>query len=171
MLPIKLESLLISLNFISLVFNMLLSYGLMFSSTRKIGPIVFLRISNLLLVTLFIERWISFQQFPISNLYESLLFLVWILLCIQLFISSDSPTNNSNLTLDIGPLLSPLILLIYSFAVLSLPTPMQELTPLLPALQSNWLVMHVTFMLISYGFLIAGSMLSITFLFLYLGSG
>jgi cytochrome c-type biogenesis protein CcsB len=41
---------------------------------------------------------------------------------------------------------------------------MQKSSPLVPALQSNWLMMHVSMMLVSYGTLIIGSLLSILFL-------
>lgn len=45
---------------------------------------------------------------------------------------------------------------------------MQQITPLIPALQSNWLMMHVTVMLLSYTALICGTLLSISFLILSL---
>ena len=41
---------------------------------------------------------------------------------------------------------------------------MQASSPLVPALQSNWLMMHVTVMILSYAALILGSLLSIGFL-------
>lgn len=41
---------------------------------------------------------------------------------------------------------------------------MQKITPLIPALQSNWLMMHVTVMLLSYAALICGTLISISFL-------
>jgi cytochrome c-type biogenesis protein CcsB len=41
---------------------------------------------------------------------------------------------------------------------------MQQSSPLVPALQSNWLMMHVTVMILSYAALILGSLLSIGFL-------
>jgi ABC-type transport system involved in cytochrome c biogenesis permease subunit len=37
-------------------------------------------------------------------------------------------------------------------------------TALVPALQSNWLVMHVTVMMLSYGALLAGCLLAICYL-------
>ena len=40
------------------------------------------------------------------------------------------------------------------------------MTALIPALKSNWLMMHVTVMLLSYAALLSGSLLSIFFLFL-----
>jgi ABC-type transport system involved in cytochrome c biogenesis permease subunit len=41
---------------------------------------------------------------------------------------------------------------------------MQKSSPLVPALQSNWLMMHVSMMLLSYATLIMGSLLCILFL-------
>lgn len=43
---------------------------------------------------------------------------------------------------------------------------MHQITPLIPALKSNWLMMHVTIMLLSYATLLSGSLLSIAFLIL-----
>jgi cytochrome c-type biogenesis protein CcsB len=43
---------------------------------------------------------------------------------------------------------------------------MQKSSPLVPALQSNWLMLHVSMMLLSYGTLIMGSLFSILFLVL-----
>jgi len=42
---------------------------------------------------------------------------------------------------------------------------MQKALPLVPSLQSNWLMMHVSMMMISYATLIVGSLLSILYLF------
>ena len=41
---------------------------------------------------------------------------------------------------------------------------MQAPSPLVPALKSNWLMMHVTVMMLSYASLIVGSLLGIFFL-------
>ena len=53
-------------------------------------------------------------------------------------------------------------------ASLTLPLEMQKASPLVPALQSNWLMMHVSLMMLSYATLITGSLLSILFLMLSL---
>ena len=68
----------------------------------------------------------------------------------------------------VGAILSPSALLINSFALFNLPDQMQQITPLIPALRSNWLMMHVTVMLLSYAALLAGSLLSISFLMFHL---
>jgi cytochrome c-type biogenesis protein CcsB len=43
---------------------------------------------------------------------------------------------------------------------------MQKALPLVPSLQSNWLMMHVSMMMVSYAILIIGSLFSILYLFL-----
>jgi ABC-type transport system involved in cytochrome c biogenesis permease subunit len=63
----------------------------------------------------------------------------------------------------IGSILIPVTLLINGFANLTLTPEMQKSSPLVPALQSNWLMMHVSMML-SFATLIMGSLLCILFL-------
>ena len=115
-------------------------------------------IANGLLFFILASRWIVAGYFPLSNLYESLLFLTCMLLTIYLYIEKKT---NSKL---IGSVLIPVTLLINGFANLTLSPEMQKSSPLVPALQSNWLMMHVSMMLLSYGTLIMGSLLSILFL-------
>ena len=114
--------------------------------------------ANVLLFLILASRWIVAGYFPLSNLYESLLFLTWILLTLYLYIEIKT---NSRL---IGAILIPITLLINGFANLTLSPEMQKSSPLVPALQSNWLMLHVSMMLLSYGTLIMGSLLSILFL-------
>nr|ALO21305.1 heme attachment to plastid cytochrome c [Chlorogonium capillatum] len=64
----------------------------------------------------------------------------------------------------VGAITTPSALLTNAFATFTLPKEMQESSPLVPALQSNWLMMHVTVMILSYAALIIGSLLSIAFL-------
>jgi len=115
-------------------------------------------LANVLLFFILCSRWIVAGYFPLSNLYESLLFLTWILLTVYLYIEIKT---NSRL---IGAILIPITLLINGFANLTLSPEMQKSSPLVPALQSNWLMLHVSMMLLSYGTLIMGSLLSILFL-------
>nr|YP_009684475.1 cytochrome c biogenesis protein [Florenciella parvula]QDR24561.1 cytochrome c biogenesis protein [Florenciella parvula] len=114
--------------------------------------------SNFLLFLILGLRWIISGYFPLSNLYESLLFLDWCLLFILIVAETKTRTKL------LGAVLLPITLLIISFASLILPTQMQEAAPLVPALQSNWLMMHVSMMMLSYATLILGSLLSILFL-------
>jgi len=115
-------------------------------------------IANLLLFFVLSSRWVVAGYFPLSNLYESLLFLTWTLLTIYLYIENKTKSRL------IGSTLIPVALLINGFANLTLSPEMQKSSPLVPALQSNWLMMHVSMMLLSYATLIIGSLLSILFL-------
>ena len=120
------------------------------------------RLSNILatVILFFIlySRWIVAGYFPLSNLYESLLFLTCLLLLIYLYIEIKTRSKL------IGSVLIPVTLFIIGFANLTLSPEMQKASPLVPALQSNWLMLHVSMMLLSYGTLIVGSLLCILFL-------
>ena len=127
------------------------------SLVAKIGRFSTL-IANFLLFFILCSRWIVAGYFPLSNLYESLLFLTWTLLSIYLFIETKTKSKL------IGSILIPVAVLINGFANLTLSPEMQKSSPLVPALQSNWLMMHVSMMLLSYATLIMGSLLCILFL-------
>jgi cytochrome c-type biogenesis protein CcsB len=114
--------------------------------------------ANVILFFILCSRWIVAGYFPLSNLYESLLFLTCMLLTIYLYIETKTKSKL------IGSILIPVTLLINGFANLTLSPEMQKSSPLVPALQSNWLMMHVSMMLLSYGTLIMGSLLCILFL-------
>jgi cytochrome c-type biogenesis protein CcsB len=115
-------------------------------------------IASFMLFFILCSRWIVAGYFPLSNLYESLLFLTWLLLTIYLYIETKTKSKL------IGSVLIPVALLISGFANLTLSPEMQKASPLVPALQSNWLMMHVSMMLLSYGTLILGSLLCLLFL-------
>lgn len=115
-------------------------------------------IANLLLFFILGSRWIVAGYFPLSNLYESLLFLTWTLLTIYLYVENKTKSKL------MGAVLIPVALLINGFANLTLSPDMQKASPLVPALQSNWLMMHVSMMMLSYATLIMGSLLCILFL-------
>jgi cytochrome c-type biogenesis protein CcsB len=69
----------------------------------------------------------------------------------------------------VGSISTPIALFVTGFASLSLPESMQAPAPLVPALKSNWLMMHVTVMMLSYANLIVGSLLAIFFLVIVKG--
>lgn len=115
-------------------------------------------LANIFLFFILCSRWIIAGYFPLSNLYESLLFLTWTLLTMYLYIEFKTKSKL------IGAILIPLTLFINGFANLTLSAEMQKSSPLVPALQSNWLMMHVSMMILSYATLIMGSLLCILFL-------
>lgn len=156
------QSIFTNVNFCLLFFGMT-SYwiSLIFSNNLffTIGKIMSIA-TNIVLFLFLADRWIENGYFPLSNLYESLLFLSWILLSVHLILEYKASSKL------FGSLLMPVILAITTFATFTLPLEMQKASPLVPALQSNWLMMHVSLMMVSYGTLIAGSLLSILFLLL-----
>lgn len=115
--------------------------------------------ANLCLTAQLILRWWDAGHFPISNLYESLCFLAWGCTLTQLLVERSWP----------NPLVpaaaTPMALGCIAFASFALPDRLQEASPLVPALRSSWLVMHVSVIMLSYAALLVGSLLSVAVLF------
>jgi cytochrome c-type biogenesis protein CcsB len=132
-----------------------------FSTISSYGNIF----ANLSLFVLLGLRWLNFGYFPLSNLYESLLFLAWGITFITILVEKRSQLNL------VGSISTPIALFVTGFASLSLPESMQAPAPLVPALKSNWLMMHVTVMMLSYASLIIGSLLGIFFLIITKSKG
>jgi len=160
-----------------LLFLTMLFYWIAIGSVQTSKIILVARssilLSNASLFMFLLLRWKESGHFPLSNLYESLIFLAWSLTVIQIVIENKNTSNfimrqaNSLASKDSsfsGAIIAPSALLTYAFATFSLPIEMQKTTALVPALQSNWLVMHVTIMILSYSALICGCLLSIAFL-------
>ena len=134
--------------------------GLIFTNFKNLGKLGFIGnlLANALLFGLLGFRWLNYGYFPLSNLYESLMFLAWAITLITLIIQ-----DRAKISL-IGSISTPISLFVTGFASLSLPESMQAPAPLVPALKSNWLMMHVSMMMISYSTLIIGSLFSILYL-------
>jgi cytochrome c-type biogenesis protein CcsB len=113
---------------------------------------------NLIIAALLIARWVEGGYFPMSNLYESLFALAWGITAMHLVAETMSRSPL------VGTVTAPVSMAITAFATLSLPNTMQGSEPLVPALKSNWLMMHVSVMLLSYAALLVGSLLAIAFL-------
>jgi ABC-type transport system involved in cytochrome c biogenesis permease subunit len=114
-------------------------------------------LANSLIFCLLSLRWLNYGYFPLSNLYESLIFLAWGITFTTTILESKTSTS------IVGAISNPVALFLVGFAGLYLPESMQSPSPLVPALKSNWLVMHVTVMMLSYASLIVGSLLGIFF--------
>ena len=122
-------------------------------------------IANLCIATLLGARWLDAGYFPLSNLYESLFFLAWGITTMHIVVNQiGSKSSNDVAKRLVGAFTSPLAMGITAFAALALPSGMQVSEPLVPALKSNWLMMHVSVMLLSYAALMTGSILAIAFL-------
>nr|QNQ14428.1 cytochrome c heme attachment protein [Dicranopygium microcephalum] len=126
--------------------------GLRDSSERGIIA-TFFSITGLL-----VTRWIYSGHFPLSNLYESLIFLSWSFSIIHMI---PRIWNHKN---DLSAITAPSAIFTQGFATSGLSTEMHQSAILVPALQSQWLMMHVSMMLLSYAALLCGSLLSVALL-------
>uniref|UniRef100_UPI0022DCD999 cytochrome c heme attachment protein n=1 Tax=Isoetes occidentalis TaxID=1981229 RepID=UPI0022DCD999 len=119
---------------------------------RRSVIITFICITGFLLT-----RWLYSGHLPLSNLYESSMFLSWSFCLIHtVLIRSQNDW--------LGTITAPSAMLTHGFATLSVPREMQQSTVLVPALQSHWLMMHVSMMMFSYATLLCGSLLAIALL-------
>nr|YP_003058342.1 cytochrome c biogenesis protein [Parachlorella kessleri]ACQ90914.1 heme attachment to plastid cytochrome c [Parachlorella kessleri] len=158
---IVIETFLINCSFLILFITTLYYWiKFIFFSNQKYNNFGFysLTIANLSILIQLCLRWFESGHFPLSNLYDSLLFLAWGLLLIFIFLEKSTKLDL------LGIVISPAILCIIAFTDFSLPEDLQKIKPLVPALQSNWLFMHVTVMIFSYASLILGCLLSISFI-------
>ncbi|MDB4345411.1 c-type cytochrome biogenesis protein CcsB [bacterium] len=114
--------------------------------------------ANLALTAQLVLRWWQSGHFPISNLYESLCFLAWACTLTQLLVERTWPTP------IVAAAATPMGLGCIAFASFALPDQLQEASPLVPALRSSWLVMHVSVIMVSYAALLVGSLLSVAVL-------
>jgi cytochrome c-type biogenesis protein CcsB len=99
----------------------------------------------------FVMRWMEFadiskmgilRSIPLTNLYESLIFFVWCLVLGYLLIEWKYKTRS------FGAFITPIAGITLAF--ISIGGISTEIQPLVPALQSNWLLAHVTMCFISY---------------------
>nr|YP_010933349.1 cytochrome c biogenesis protein [Streptofilum capillatum]WKT08531.1 cytochrome c biogenesis protein [Streptofilum capillatum]WKT08630.1 cytochrome c biogenesis protein [Streptofilum sp. BC4-VF8pt]WKT08729.1 cytochrome c biogenesis protein [Streptofilum sp. ZNP2-VF4pt] len=120
-------------------------------------------LANGFLTGLLYTRWIISHHPPFSNLFESIMLLSWALTWIHLWLDKNQKNP------FMSAITAPSSLLINAFGTLSLSNEMQKSSALVPALQSNWLIMHVTIMILSYAALLSGCIFSITFLVLTYG--
>lgn len=146
----------------AILFATMLAYwaGLAFSEI-KLLPVIGnagMAIANLSLAALLTARWIEGGYFPLSNLYESLFFIAWGITAVHFAAERMSGSR------WVGAMTAPVAMGITAFAALTLPDTMQVSEPLVPALKSNWLMMHVSVMLLSYSALMVGALIAIAFL-------
>jgi cytochrome c-type biogenesis protein CcsB len=114
--------------------------------------------ANLALTAQLVLRWLDSGHFPISNLYESLCFLAWGCTLTQLLVERSWPSPL------VPAAATPMALGCVAFASFALPERLQAASPLVPALRSSWLVMHVSVIMLSYAALLVGSLLSVAVL-------
>ena len=106
-------------------------------------------------------RWYISSHIPLSNGYETMIFVSWCIMVITIFFGRKSEVIPST-----GLLLSGFALLVATLGAMN-----PEITQLVPVLQSPWLSIHVSLIMVSYslfGFMMFNG---ITALILYFSSG
>nr|YP_010928582.1 cytochrome c biogenesis protein [Diplusodon sigillatus]WKK47619.1 cytochrome c biogenesis protein [Diplusodon sigillatus] len=107
---------------------------------------------------LLVTRWIYSGHFPLSNLYESLIFLSWSFSIIHMVPYIKKEKNY------LRAITAPTTIFSQGFVTSGLLTEMNQSEILVPALQSHWLMMHVSMMILGYAALLCGSLLSVALL-------
>uniref|UniRef100_UPI00315D4826 cytochrome c heme attachment protein n=1 Tax=Plantago virginica TaxID=113209 RepID=UPI00315D4826 len=125
----------------------------LYDSSERGMIITFLCITGLL-----VTRWIYSGHFPLSNLYESLTFLSWSFSLIHIVPYFKKKKN------ILSTIIGPSALFTQGFATSGLLTEIQKSTIVVPALQSEWLIMHVSMMILGYAALLCGSLFSVSLL-------
>ena len=114
------------------------------SESRRIGTVsTYSLMAGLVIHSVgLVFRWLEthrtgYGYVPLSNMYESLVFFSWTIVLIYLMLEFKYKQK------IIGVLVTPLAFL--TIAIISIiPSINPKITPLMPALQSNWLTIHVT---------------------------
>nr|YP_009716886.1 cytochrome c heme attachment protein [Amelanchier alnifolia]YP_009717056.1 cytochrome c heme attachment protein [Amelanchier cusickii]YP_009717311.1 cytochrome c heme attachment protein [Amelanchier pallida]QFR52530.1 cytochrome c heme attachment protein [Amelanchier ovalis]QGM82476.1 cytochrome c heme attachment protein [Amelanchier alnifolia]QGM82646.1 cytochrome c heme attachment protein [Amelanchier cusickii]QGM82986.1 cytochrome c heme attachment protein [Amelanchier pallida] len=107
---------------------------------------------------LLVTRWMYLRHLPLSDLYESLIFLSWSFSIIHIIPYLKKHKNH------LSAITAPSAIFTQGFATSGLLTEMHQSAILVPALQSHWLMMHVSMMVLSYAALLCGSLLSLALL-------
>nr|QGQ51015.1 cytochrome c heme attachment protein [Phippsiomeles microcarpa subsp. hintonii] len=107
---------------------------------------------------LLVTRWMYLRHLPLSDLYESLIFLSWSFSIIHIIPYFKKHRNH------LSAITAPSAIFTQGFATSGLLTEMHQSAILVPALQSHWLMMHVSMMVLSYAALLCGSLLSLALL-------
>uniref|UniRef100_UPI0030021938 cytochrome c heme attachment protein n=1 Tax=Baolia bracteata TaxID=2184446 RepID=UPI0030021938 len=144
-------SVVITLHLITLLVNEIVG---LYNSLEKGMIVTFFGITGLL-----VTRWVYWKHFPLSDLYESLIFLSWSFYLINIIPYFFKKEKNY-----LSAITAPSAIFTQGFATSGLLTEMHQSAILVPALQSQWLMMHVSMMVLGYAALLCGSLLSVTLL-------
>lgn len=128
----------------------------------RIAALIFAAAGFCFETTAIIMRWILSYQLeighaPLSNLYESLVFFSWSIMCVLLVVWRRYGND------AIGAMASFFAFLLPAYASLS-GSVTTEIQPLIPALRSNWLISHVVSSFLAYACFAISFIISVLFL-------
>nr|YP_010457312.1 cytochrome c heme attachment protein [Euonymus centidens]UUA68381.1 cytochrome c heme attachment protein [Euonymus centidens] len=149
-ISVSVVSIVITIHLITILLDEIVG---LYESSEKGTIATFFCITGLL-----VTRCIYLGHLPLSNLYESLVFLSWSLFIIHIIPYFKKHQKNLSL------ITAPSALFTQGFATSGFLSEMHRSALLVPALQSQWLVMHVSMMVLAYAALVCGSLLSVALL-------
>lgn len=130
--------------------TMVLYFYYLFFRNKKLGLFIkVITIIGLLIHTAgFTVRWVESYQLgyghiPLTNLYETLVSMSWCTVLVLLVMQQKFKTE------ILGVFVFPIVSIAMAYASLS-PNIRDEIEPLIPALQSNWLTYHVITCFLGY---------------------
>nr|YP_010387239.1 cytochrome c heme attachment protein [Vallea stipularis]UPO67208.1 cytochrome c heme attachment protein [Vallea stipularis] len=146
-------SIVITIHLITLLVKEIKEIVGLYDSSKKCMITTFFCITGLLVI-----RWIYSGHLPLSDLYESLIFLSWSFSIIHMVAYLKKNKNY------LSAITAPSAIFTQGFATSGFLTEMHQSAILVPALQSQWLMMHVSMMVLGYAALLCGSLLSVALL-------
>ena len=132
------------------LFTMVLYFYYLFFRSKTLGIII--RAATIIALLLHTTglglRWyesyqLGYGHIPLSNMYEALVSLSWCIVLVLILMEQKFKTET------MGAFVLPLVSLMMAYASLA-PNVRDEIEPLIPALQSNWLTYHVMTCFLGY---------------------
>ncbi len=146
------------------MFSTVLYIAILVFKTPRLGGIatVFTALAWFVQTAGLVMRWIeSYQQgighAPLTNMYESVVFFAWTIILLYLLIEWKFKTK------IIGAFAVPFAFLAMAYASFSTDLD-KTINPLIPALQSNWLIAHVVTCFVGYASFAVAAALGIMYL-------
>ncbi len=146
------------------LFTMALYFAYIFYRSKKFGLIIRgFTIVGLLVHTIGLGlRWyesyqLGYGHIPLSNMYEALVSMAWCIVLVLILMEQKFKTET------MGAFVFPIVSIAMAYASLA-PSVQDEIEPLIPALQSNWLTYHVMTCFLGYAAFAVSFGASIAFL-------
>jgi cytochrome c-type biogenesis protein CcsB len=156
------NSLLFGISIFVYFFSMVLYVSYLAFRSESLGKVATLTLLAGVIIetTAIFLRWYESYQMgigraPLTNLYESLVFFAWTIAVVYLLIERKFKIKTA------GAFVTPFPFIIMAYASL---TP-NEIQPLVPALQSNWLISHVITCFVGYAAFAVSFAVSFLYLF------
>ncbi len=146
------------------MFSTVLYIAILVFNTPKLGGVatIFTALAWFVQTAGLVLRWIESYQLgighaPLTNMYESVVFFAWTIILLYLLIEWKFKTK------IIGAFAVPFAFLAMAYASFSTDLS-KAINPLVPALQSNWLIAHVVTCFVGYAAFAVAAALGIMYL-------